>query len=285
MPFLAIPNISTGAPGTALSAAVTAVEGARGRLLDVHSDKTHNRSVLTVTAADDALIDAMVALAVACKTIDLRSHEGVHPRVGCLDVCPFVPQEASLERAIELAHEAGTKIASAVDAPVFFYGAASLRPETRELPDIRRGDLDGLVQRIDAGFTPDRGPARIDPSYGAVLVGARGPLIAFNVWLGSDLATARAIASKVREPHRIRALGLEMGDGRCQVSMNLVAPDQVGIDDAFERVDRIASTSGAEVIATEIVGLVEQRFLPKPDAKAARLFIEPGRSLESALND
>lgn len=284
MTLLAIPNISVGSPGAELSAATAAIQGAGGRLLDIHSDTTHNRSVLTVTATDGALVDAMVALAVACRSIDLTSHIGVHPRVGALDVCPFVPHDAPLEHAIESAHEAGARIASAVHAPVFFYGAASSRPETTELPDIRRGGLEHLSQRIESGFAPDAGPSRIDPSFGVVLVGARGPLIAFNVWLDSDLPTAQAIAARVREPHLLRALGLEMGDGRCQVSMNLIAPHEVGIEDAFERVADHANDSGARVVATEIVGLVPERFLPKPDATAARLFIEPGRCLESALN-
>lgn len=285
MPLLAIPNISAGNPGEELNGATVAVAAAGARLLDVHSDTVHNRSVLTATAGHDALVASMVALAVACRSIDLTKHRGVHPRVGALDVCPFVPHDVGIEDAIGLAHVAGRAIADQVDAPVFFYGAASSRAETKELPDIRRGGLEGLARRMAGGFAPDAGPASIDPSYGAVLVGARGPLIAFNVWLETSLPAAQKIASHLREPHRVRALGLVIDKTRCQVSMNLIAPDEVGIETAFKRADDEAARVGARIVATEIVGLVEERFLPKPDAKAARLLSEPGRSLESALSD
>ena len=285
MPVLAIPNISAGTAGPELDGATTAVETAGARLLDVHSDAIHNRSVLTTSAGPEALMVAMVGLAIACRAIDLTKHRGIHPRVGALDVCPFVPHEVPIEDAIAIAHRAGRAIADEVGVPVFFYGAASTRAETKDLPDIRRGGIEGLSLRMAQGFQPDAGPSRIDPRYGAVLVGARGTLIAFNVWLDTALPTAQAIATKVREPHRIRALGLGIEPDRCQVSMNLIAPDEVGIEEAFHRVEIEASRRGANVVATEIVGVVPERFLPKQDAKAARLLLEPGRSLESALRD
>lgn len=281
MPLLAIPNISVGSPGHVLRSATTAVVDAGARLLDVHSDGTHNRSVLTATADTGTLVDSMVALASSCRSIDLERHVGVHPRVGALDVCPFVPFETSLEDAVEAAHTAGRAIAARVQAPVFFYGAASLREETRELPDIRRGGLEGLRRRITEGLQPDAGPAEIDPRYGVVLVGARGPLIAFNIWLAADVSVARTIAGEVREPDRIRALGLEMDGGGSQVSMNLIAPERSSIENVFSRIDAMTDA----ITATEIVGLVEDRFLPDPDAKVARLLVEPGHSLESALSD
>lgn len=281
MPLLAIPNISVGVANATLASATTAVVDAGARLLDVHSDETHNRSVLTTTSEAAALVGAMVELAQACTAIDLTTHVGVHPRVGALDVCPFVPYRTSMEEAVEAARRAGRSIAEALGAPVFFYGEASLRSETRELPHLRAGGLEGLATRMSAGLLPDEGPSQLDPHYGAVLVGARGPLIAFNVWLGAGVETARSVAAKVREPGRVRALGLAMRDGGSQVSMNLISPEEVSIGDAFERV--VAETS--EVTATEIVGLVEERFLPDPDAKVTRLLIEPGHSLESALGD
>ena len=285
MPLLAIPNVSASRPAEALTLATDAVHGAGARLLDVHSDSIHNRSVLTTTASDDVLIEAMVSLATACKAIDLTSHVGVHPRVGALDVCPFVPHQVDLEVAIDAARRTGTEIGNELGAPVFFYGAASARPETRELPDIRRGGLATLIERMADGLAPDEGPNEIDPRYGAVLVGARGPLIAFNVWLETNLGAARSIATVVRETGRVRALGLRIDDTRCQVSMNLTAPHEVSIVDVFDRVEASATEVGARVLATEIVGLVEDRFLPEPDAKVARLLIEPGHSLESALSD
>ena len=223
----------------------------------------------------------MVALAERCRSIDLSAHIGVHPRVGVLDVCPIVVHETSIDDAIATAHETGRAIADEVEVPVFFYGAACTREENRELPNIRRGGLEELRRRVTEGFRPDAGPVEIDPRYGVVLVGARGPLIAFNVWLQADLEVARSIAGAVREPGRIRALGLPMPNGSSQVSMNLVAPEDVSIEDVFGRIDNLTDS----VTATEIVGLVEDRFLPAPDAKVTRLLVEPGHSLESALSD
>lgn len=285
MPLLAIPNISVGRPGDILDDASSAIERSGGRVLDLHTDELHNRSVLTVTGPDEGLIDAMVALAAVCIEIDLATHEGVHPRVGGLDVCPFVPRATSMGDAINAAHTTGTAIGDELGVPVFFYGHASLRPEPRALPDIRRGGLERLIERIAGGMKPDAGPTEVNPRVGVVCVGARGPLIAFNVWLVANLDTAEAIATAVREPGRVRALGLDARDGRCQVSMNLTSPDEVGIEDAFARVEATAATRGAEVVATEIVGLVADDHLPPPDARVARLLIEPGHSLEAALGD
>ena len=285
MPLLAIPNLSVARPGDILDKASGAIQRAGSRLLDLHSDEVHNRSVLTVTGPGDALIEAMMALAEVCKGIDLSAHEGVHPRVGTFDVCPFVPHEVSMDDAISAAHMAGTKIGNDVGIPVFFYGAASMRTETRELPDLRRGGLEGLIHRIAHGLSPDAGPSEVDPSVGVACVGARGPLIAFNVWLNASSDVAEAIASAVRERGRIRALGLPMGQGRCQVSMNLVAPGDVGIEDAFARVQTAAMERAADIIATEIIGLVPERYAPSPDATVTRLLVEPGHWLGSALDD
>jgi glutamate formiminotransferase len=285
MPLLAIPNVSEARSQPALEKCANAALAGGAALLDLHSDTVHNRSVLTVSGSDEALLEGMVALAVACREIDLTKHDGVHPRVGVLDVCPFVPLGTQIQRAIEVAHLTGFDIAKRAQVPLFFYGEAALRDENRELPSIRRGGLAGLIERIADGFVPDAGPHEVDPSIGVVCVGARGPLIAFNVWVTADLDDARYLADQVREPGRIRALGLEMGDGRSQVSMNLTAPNEVGIEDAFARVEAAAESENVEIVATEIVGLVPERFMPDPDAKAARLFIEPGRSLESVLDD
>lgn len=283
MPLLAIPNISVGRPGPLLERASDSIARSGARVLDIHSDEVHNRSVLTATGGAEALTEAMTALARVCTEIDLTTHRGVHPRVGGLDVCPFVPHEIDMADAIEAAHATGACI-GAEGIPVFFYGNAAKRDETRELPDIRRGGLDGLIARISGGLVPDAGPSWVDPRIGAVCVGARGPLIAFNVWLAGPTEVAREIAGRVREPGLVRALGLEMGGDRSQVSMNLTSPDEVGIEDAFARVEG-ALPAGVEVVATEIVGLVADRFLPKPDAKVARLLVEPGHSLGSALGD
>lgn len=283
MPLIAIPNIST-AGGESLELATRAVESAGGRILDVHSDAAHNRTVLTCSAARDVLRGAMVALADACRAIDLTQHRGIHPRLGALDVCPFVPHESTMQEAIDAARATAREIASAVGIPVYLYGAAARRGETRELPDLRRGGLDRLMVRARGDLPPDTGPTSIDPRVGIVCVGARGPLIAFNVWLIGSFESARAVASEVREPGVVRALGLQIDD-RVQVSTNLLDPGQRGIDEVFDRIAARAGERGMDVIATEIVGLPPARFMPDPDATAARLLIEPGRCLEAALDD
>lgn len=279
MTLLAVPNLSEGRDLEVVKALVATVESSQARLLDTHSDPVHNRTVLTVTGDRGELSDAMVNLArAAARSLNLGTHDGVHPRVGVLDVCPFVPHHAPLAEAVEAAKAAAESIGDA-GIPVFLYGGAG----ATELPELRRGGLEGLIDRVGEGLRPDFGPTRIDAGTGVVCVGARGPLIAFNVNVGTDIETARAIAGAIRNNELgIRALGLPMPEGS-QVSMNLTQPQLAGIDAAFSAVEEQAEQRGAHILSTEIVGLVEERFLPNPDAKAARLLIEPGRSVESAL--
>lgn len=284
-PLVAIPNISASAQRevTVLSDAVPS-EGAR--VLDVHIDAEHGRSVITCTGAPEALVDAMAALAEkAFSMIDLGGHLGAHPRVGALDVCPFVPHGSPMSEAVAAARETARRI-GALGIPAFLYGEAS--DEGLALPEIRAGGLEALLGRVAAGLKPDEGPWEVDPNKGVVCVGARGVLIAFNVWIDGPPEIARRVASGIRasteEVPGIRALGLDVsGHGTSQVSMNLVSPETTGIDRAFEEVERRAAAFGSTVVATELVGLIPERFLPDPDAKAARLLIEPGRSLEAAL--
>jgi glutamate formiminotransferase / 5-formyltetrahydrofolate cyclo-ligase len=279
-----IPNVSEGRSENRLRALAAAVRKQGARVLDVHSDPVHNRSVLTVTGDDADLVNASSALALEASAIDLTIHEGVHPRLGGLDVCPFVPHLDDMRRAIAAAHAAGHAIAANANLPVYFYGAAALRQAAAELPRLRQGGLERLIRRARDGFTPDVGPQEIDPARGVVCVGARGPLIAFNVWLRADSATARNIAAAVRSSSGgqpgIRALGLRIDDSLSQVSMNLVDPEVTGIDAAFEAVRAAAAERGYEVHATEIVGLVPKRYMPDPDAQAARLLVTPGRCLD-----
>lgn len=283
MPLIAVPNVSEGRDGARIDELARAATGRGARLLDVHSDAAHNRSVLTLTGAPEQLVAGMTALADACRVIDLTGHVGIHPRLGCLDVCPFVPYRDAMSEAVDAAHETAAGI-GALALPVFLYGVAAHRAETRELPDLRRGGLDGLAARIAGGLVPDHGPSTIDPRDGVVCVGARGPLIAFNVWLKTSLDDATEIAAAVRRRGSVRALALPIGDA-IQISMNLTDPVRVGIDAAFAALEEQAAKRDATVRAAEIIGLVEERFLPNPDAEAARLLIEPGRSLESALSD
>ena len=285
MPLIAIPNVSSADAATVAEMAAS-VTGAGARVLDLHSDAEHARTVLTCTGEDGVLVEAMVALAVtASAAIDLRAHRGAHPYVGALDVCPFVPHDVDMPVAVDASLRAGRRIGDA-GIPVFFYGASS--KQKRTLPELRAGGLDGLIERVAAGLSPDEGPTAIDPATGVVCVGARDVLIAFNIWIDGDVTLARSIATAIRAANGglpgVRALGLDVGShGRSQISMNLTAPDDAGIDRVFAEIEKVCGTRGCAPVATEIVGLVPERFLPDPDAKAARLLIEPGRSLETAL--
>jgi glutamate formiminotransferase len=282
MTLIAVPNVSEGRDLSVVAGFSHAVTQSGARVLDVHSDGAHNRSVLTLTGGDAELVAACTALAGLGKTIDLQRHEGVHPRLGGLDVCPFVPHGTTMEEAIALAHRTARSVADETGLPVYLYGRAARRRQTRELPDLRRGGLSGLMEKCDSGLTPDEGPARINPHEGVVCVGARGPLIAFNVWLETVESVAHAIAVEMRS-ESVRAMGLRIDDRTAQVSMNLIQPERTGIEEAFESVRAAASLRGVDVVATELVGLVERRFWPRPDATVARLLKEPGHCLEDRL--
>lgn len=290
MGLIAVPNISEGRRPNRIRAALIAVQGAGGRVLDVHSDPVHNRTVLTLTAEAKPLCTSMVELAAALTYVDLRTHQGVHPRLGGLDVCPLVPFRAPMTEAVSAAHEIGEAIAIHTGLPVYFYGAAAYRTETSDLPSLRRGGLQTLIERANSGLSPDAGPRRIDPRRGVVCVGARTSLIAFNVWLDCNVATAKRIARRVRTlgsgPPGVRALGLAMPEpSSAQVSMNLIDPDRTGIDEAFAVVAAAAAEERAGIAGTEIVGLVPDRYLPAPDKPATSLLLTPVRSLESTLSE
>lgn len=236
-----------------------------------------------------ALPVALANLAAAASAIDLTQHRGVHPRLGVLDVCPIVPHGDPMDAAVSAAHHSGRAIHAATGLPVYFYAEAATRPETRELPALRRGGLAELIRRAEGPLPPDVGPRLIDPRLGVVCVGARGVLIAFNVWLRCDLSTARRIARSVRAAEGglpgVRSQGFQIDDSpTAQVSMNLIDPATTGIDQAFTAVADLAQARGVEIRGSEIVGLVPEAFLPHPDGEAARMLIAPGRSLEAALN-
>ena len=283
MALLAIPNISEGRNRRRIGSFADAVSAAGARVLDVHSDADHGRSVFTTTGTPEELVTAMTELARAASSIDLTRHEGVHPRLGGLDVCPFVPHDEPISVAVDAARAAAEEIGAA-GLPVYLYGAAS--PEGRSLPEIRKGGLAALIERAAAGFGPDAGPPEIDPPRGVVCVGARDVLIAFNVWVSCNLDTARSIATSVRTatggPPGIRALALDIPSRDLrQISMNLIEPAITGIEAAYNAV--MSAAPVRSVVATEIVGLVPERFMPNPNAEVARLLIEPGHSLEASL--
>jgi glutamate formiminotransferase / 5-formyltetrahydrofolate cyclo-ligase len=260
--FEAVPNFSEGRDEAKIGrilAAARAVEGAR--ILGLHSDPDHNRSVLTLAGEEDAVLEAAVALANACASeIDLSSQTGEHPRMGSLDVLPFVPLEgAALEDAVRLARVAGERI-GALGIPVYLYEAAATAPQRRNLAEVRRGGYEGLATRLgDPLWQPDYGPPELDPHKGAVAVGARPFLVAFNAYLDTeDVDVAKAVARKVREREGgvagVKALGLEVG-GRAQVSMNLTNLEETPIPVALEAVRAAAAEHGAAVESTELVGL------------------------------
>lgn len=284
--LVAVPNVSEGRDRAAIARLAASVEGAGARVLDVHADAVHNRSVFTVSGDGPALVAGMTALARTASDIDLTQHSGVHPRLGGLDVCPFVVDGVSAEEVAEVARDAGAAIAKDAGLPVYLYGYAATRPECERLPDLRRGGLARLVERSETDLPPDFGVTPIDPRRGVVCVGARDVLVAFNVWLRADVGAARSIAREVRAAlggRGVRALGLDLGNGLAQVSMNLTQPARAGIDHAYREVAARAAAAGIPVHATEIVGVPPERFLPDPDATAARLLLEPGRSLERVL--
>jgi len=260
LPLESVPNFSEGRDRATLDALASALS-ARARLLDVHADADHNRSVFTLVADEDRLLEALVA-AIACarERIDLREHEGAHPRVGAADVVPLVPvRPADMQRAKRAALALAERIGGELELPVFVYG--ELAPG-RGPAFYRAEGLEGLRQRVESGeLAPDFGPDRIDERSGAVLVGARRPLIAFNVNLRGELAAAREIASAVRERDGgfpgVRALGLELPRaGLVQVSMNVEDWEAAALNELLAAIEREASARGAEVVGSELVGLM-----------------------------
>jgi glutamate formiminotransferase / 5-formyltetrahydrofolate cyclo-ligase len=260
--FEAIPNFSEGRDEEAITRIADAVRGVEGvRVLGLHSDPDHNRSVLTFAGEETAVLEAAVALAKACaRDIDLTSQTGEHPRMGSLDVLPFVPLEgATIEDATRLARRAGERI-GALGFLVYLYEAAATATHRRNLADVRRGGYEGLATRIEEPlWQPDYGPRELDPRKGAVAVGARPFLVAFNVYLDTDdVEVARAVAREVRERDGglpgVKALGLKVG-GRAQVSMNLTDLEKTSMPVALEAVRDAALEHGVSVESTELVGL------------------------------
>ena len=264
--FEAVPNFSEGRDGERISRIADSVRVVTGvHVLSLHSDPDHNRSVLTFVGEEGALLEASVALARACaREIDLSAQKGVHPRMGALDVLPFVPlgpplSDTTLQDAARLARSVGEAIGS-LGLPVYLYGAAATASHRENLADVRWGGYDGLDTRIeDPLWRPDYGPRELDARSGAVAVGARPFLVAFNAYLDTDdVDVARTVAAEVRERDgglpSLKALGLRVG-GRAQVSMNLTDLERTSIPAALEAVRRSAEGRGARVESTELVGL------------------------------
>jgi glutamate formiminotransferase len=258
-PLEAVPNFSEGRDRETIEALGRAL-GARAELLDVHSDPDHNRSVFTLVGAEEELMAALVdGVACAIERIDLRRHVGAHPRIGAADVVPIVPVRPSdMDRARACALELAERV-GALGLPVFLYG--ELAPG-RGPALFRRGGVEELARRLESGeVRPDFGPARMHPSAGGVVLGARRPLIAFNVDLRGSLEAAREVAAVVRERGGgfpgVRALGLELPSaGLVQVSMNVEDYEAAALHDIVARVEAEALSRGAEVVGAELVGLM-----------------------------
>lgn len=287
-----IPNISEGRRPQIVEACADAIRQAGVALLDTHIDTDHHRSVFSfagpparIEAAALALIDAAV------QRIDLRQHTGVHPRIGAVDVMPFVPlRGVTLTACAALARRVGAAAADRHGLPVFLYEAAAVTPSRQNLADIRRGGFEALaVHLTQPAWHPDYGPTRPHPSAGALVIGARRPLVAFNVNLDTtQLAAARTIARSLRERdgglRAVKALGLPLASrGVVQVSMNLVDYTITPPVVVFDRITAEAARLGIAVLDSELVGLAPRAALP-PDP-VARLRLPPGREyvLERAL--
>ena len=269
-----VPNFSEGRKIDTVERLVSAIGAVETAcVLDTHVDPDHNRSVITFVAAPSMAVEASFrAVALAAELIDMRQHTGQHPRFGATDVLPFVPvRNVTLDDCARLAHQAGKRIAHELSIPVYFYERAAVRADRVNLEDVRRGGLELLRDQIatEPARAPDAGPLMVHPTAGAIAVGARRFLIAFNMNLTSrDLAIARQIARSVRARHGglpfVKALGFDLSSrGLVQVSMNLVSYEQTGMKHAYEAVRREADKLGVEIAATEIVGLVPENALDR----------------------
>ena len=269
-----VPNFSEGrnvASVERLAEAIAGVETAC--VLDTHIDPDHNRSVITFVASPEFIVEAAFrAVALASKLIDMRKHAGVHPRLGATDVLPFIPiRGVSMDDCVSLAHEAGERIARQLSIPVFFYERAAKKRDRVNLEDVRRGALELLREQIavEASRAPDVGPLKVHDAAGAIAVGARPFLIAFNVNLRtSDVTIARQIARTVRARHGglpfVKALGFVLSTrGLVQVSMNLVNYEATGMAAAYNAVRDEGKRLGVEIAGTEIVGLVPASALDR----------------------
>jgi glutamate formiminotransferase len=254
-----------------MAAIQAAAEGVRGAaVLDRHADAVHNRMVLTIAGPPGPVAEAAFrATARAAALIDMREHQGVHPRIGATDVVPFVPLGAtSMRVCVELAVRVGRRIAAELDLPVYLYGQAATRADRRRLPDLRRGEYEGLTRDlpVDPRLTPDFGPPRVGAA-GATVVGARLPLIAFNVTLATgDLGIARAIARDLRESSgglpAVQARGFRTADPDVvQVSMNLLDTRRTPMTVVFERIREAAREVDVEVLESELVGMAPAEAL------------------------
>ena len=282
-----VPNFSEGKDREtidALSAAITGVPGVQ--LLDVQSDTAHNRSVLTFVANPDAAVEAaFAAMRVAAQRIDLTKHSGEHPRMGATDVVPFVPiSGVTMEQCVTLAKRLGERVGNELEIPVFLYARAATRPDRVLLPEVRKGEFEGMRGRM---LDPDFGPNRVHPTAGATAIGARPFLVAFNVYLDTqDIAVAKEIAKQIRTSSGglpgVQASGFIV-DGLAQVSMNLLDIDITSPAVVFNAIKARAEKRGVGVQYSEIVGLIPERALVGAAETVLRLSNAAAHVLETKI--
>lgn len=287
-----VPNFSEGRNQTTLDALRAALTGVPGvRLLDVQADPSHNRSVFTFVAPPDAAVAAAFrAVAVARERIDLTRHTGEHPRMGATDVVPFVPvRDVTMDDCVALARTLGERVGRELGIPVFLYARAAARPERERLPDIRKGEFEGLRDRIgaDPAADPDFGPRAIHPTAGATAIGARPFLVAYNIYLDTaDVAFAKQIAKQIRTSGgglpAVQASGFEVG-GHAQVSMNLLDIDVTSPAAAFAAVERLAGGRRVAILKSEVVGLIPERAILGAGAELLKLPDAPDHLLEAKI--
>lgn len=282
------PNFSEGRRPEVVAALVEAISAPGVLLLDHSSDWDHNRSVITIAGPPTAVVEGLFrAVALAAQTINLFTHGGVHPRLGATDVVPLIPiQNCTLTDCVHLAQGLGQRIGTELNLPVYLYEAAATRPERRNLADVRRGEFEQLVQEIHLPHrVPDYGPAQVGAA-GAVIVGARQFLIAYNVFLHTDdVTTAKRISKAIRASNggfpAVKAMGL-LVNGQAQVSMNLVDYTQTPLHTVFDAIVRLAAAERVTVDRSELIGLIPQtavvqaaaHYLKLPELTTLRM-VEP----------
>ena len=260
-----VPNVSEGRRGDVIDRLADAIRATEGvRLLDRTSDVDHNRSVFTYAGDPDAVVSATHALIdLAYREVDMNTHKGEHPRLGAVDVVPFIPLAGvTMEECVELAHRFGREVAERHQVPVYFYAKAAKTPERVRLPDIRKPEYEGLAALLETTHVPDVGPKRMHATAGAIVVGARPFLIAFNIELDStDLKLAQRIAKEIRESSgglpAVQAKGFMLTDPpRAQVSMNLLDHTVTSLATVWREVETRAAAAGVKVLRGELIGLI-----------------------------
>jgi len=289
-----VPNFSDGRNQAVLDALREAIARVPGvRLLDTQADASHHRSVFTLVAPPDAAVEAAFrAMQVATARIDLTTHRGEHPRMGATDVVPFVPvRGVTMDDCVQLARQLAERVGRELAIPVFLYARAATRPERERLPDIRKGEFEGLRERVgtDPAADPDFGPKRIHPTAGATAIGARPFLVAYNIYLdATDVGLAKAIAKRIRTSSgglpAVQASGF-LVDGQAQVSMNLLDIDVTPPAAVFAAVEAEARARGVGVVRSEVVGLIPERAVLGAGAALLKLPDAADHLLEAKIRE